>query len=318
MGFLNELFRTDWWIEKFKKWFGGSQNMNNKEDIKVSNTDNINKQDPINKQDYSKFDPTLVLPDSIFGYGDSDDLDITNFLKRNGSFLGAYVVNNKSVEEIIKEHCKYYNVNPKWVLASLQREQGLISCKDITVIKSYTKKLRYKDENGKYVLNPDGTYDLKEVTLYPLDWCLGFGVPDFDMPMEKFRGFENQISNCARRSRELFDSGLQQIGKNFETLDYTIVSDKMKEPYIVKPEDSDGVKKSKEDSLTTLIKNAQNNELLRLQYKFEVSDKPEKYLIVPLKGQWPYLLYMYTPHVLAAKKTYELWQRYWIGDIVYI
>jgi len=294
MRFLNELFKTGWWLEKFKKWFGGGQNMDNTNTNSINNTNEspgiIKNGD--NKQTFIKFDPTLVLPDSLFNYGDSEDFDITNFLKIKESFLSDFTVNSKTVEDIIKEPCKYYNVNPRWILCRLQCEQSLIGKKKIDEVKSYTKTVVDKDGNKI------------QVTIYPIEWCLGFGLLDGKPPIEKYRGFDVQISNAARRCRELFDQGASEKGKDFETIDFTAITNKVRTIYVKETEEM-------------LIKIRDKNIQYAAKYNLGLSKAEEKNLLITTKTQFAYLILMYTPHLENCIDTYNKWMSYFPSDLIF-
>jgi hypothetical protein len=251
---------------------------------------------------YTTFDPELTLPDSIFGAFD-ESFNMQSFFESKGSYLATYTVNGKTAVQIINDACRPYAVNQKFIVVLLQKEQGAWSIKDITKISPHSVYTRYKDANGKYVMKADGiTYDRKEFVIKPDEWCLGFGVPDDDPPNPKFQGFENQITNCARRVRELFTQGQKMIGRTFKTLDYTVLTENLR-------------RGRSQKEIEQMIKN--QNIYLEYVKKFglKLSTDPEKYLVVTLKNQWTYLLYMYTPHVQAQELTHKLWNQEWPEDL---
>jgi len=122
-----------------------------------------------------EFDSNMILYDEqMFGYKTWSKTDIQDFLDSKNSYLATYQAedidgNMKLVSQIIYNAGFLNDVNPKFLVAMLQKEQGLI-----------TKK------------NP---------TQRNLDFALGYGVCDncnFNDPnMLLFQGFGKQVHNCA-------------------------------------------------------------------------------------------------------------------------
>jgi hypothetical protein len=184
----------------------------------------------------------------------------------------------------------------------LQKESMAWSTPDITKVPSRTILTRYKDANGNYVKNADGTFARKDFTINQAEWCLCFGVPDDDPPNPKFQGFDNQIISCAKRIRYLFDEGKNQIGKQFKTLGYTVLTDAL-------------LAGRNETEKKTMASDKIIHQTYVERYGLAVSNDPEKYIVATLKNQWAYLLYMYTPHVGAQELTHKLWKQEWAGDL---
>lgn len=253
------------------------------------------------KSYYGEFDPQDTLPDSLFGAFD-ENLDIQGFFKSKNSYLATYMVNGRNVQQIINDACRPYSVNQKYIMVLLQKEQGAWGVSDISTIKPHTVLTRYKDANGQYVKNSDGTFSRKEFVVHPVEWCLGFGVPDDDPPNPKFQGFENQIVSCAKRIRFLFDAGSKQIGNKFQTLGYTVLTEAL------------AVGRTKwEVSQMAITKQEQIDYVNK--YNLSVSIDAEKYATIVMKNQWAYLLFMYTPWIHATYLTWKLWRQEWSEDL---
>ncbi len=100
--------------------------------------------------------------------------DIQKFLLDKGSYLAKLTVEDisgqiKSASEIIYQAAQQYQINPKYILVTLQKEQSLIT---------------------------DDTPTQKQ-----LDWAAGYGVCDScsmeDPKVVKFKGFAKQVDNAA-------------------------------------------------------------------------------------------------------------------------
>lgn len=104
--------------------------------------------------------------------------EIQNFLESKNSALADFVVNDingiaKPASQIIYEAAHNYQVNPKWILVMLQKEQSLV-----------------EDPNP---------------TAKQYDWAMGYGVCDdcslTDPAVILFRGFGTQIDKATARLR---------------------------------------------------------------------------------------------------------------------
>ncbi len=136
------------------------------------------------------FNPARALPDSLFGFA---DMDIQQFFLDRKSFLANFVTYaGNRANQIIKDTTRAFNVNPKLILVSLQREQGLIETKNAGDIKSYTK------ENG--------------VKIDPLDWCLGVGLLDKGQVLSPYKGFAVQIKEACHIYRKYYNAPLEING----------------------------------------------------------------------------------------------------------
>jgi len=290
-----------WWSDFFKRHFGRVNQPQTGGGTPVVVAPPAMPVEPPKTSLYTAFDPELTLPDDIFGAFD-ENLDMQGFFEAKGSYLATYKVNGKSVAQIINDACRPYSVNQKYILVLLQKEQGAWSTPDISKVPPHSVFTRYRDANGKYVMNSDGTYSRKEYIIYPADWCLGFGVPDDDPPNVKYQGFENQIVSCAKRIRYLFDQGQSQIGKMFQTLGYTVLTDNLL------------AGKSDDDKAQMAI-NLQRHLGYVSKFGLKVSSDPEKYILVNIKNQWAWLLIMYTPWTTATELTWTIWNREWSEDL---
>lgn len=138
------------------------------------------------------FQPERVLDDSdIFEIGGMDKADIQTFLDDWG-ILGSLRVSDidgveKPVADIIWRVSVTYTINPKYLLALLQKEQSLIEDK-----------------------NPSQKQ---------LDWATGYGVCDScakdDPALQEFKGFAKQLEWAAKQHRDKY---LQQILLNGKTI----------------------------------------------------------------------------------------------------
>lgn len=127
------------------------------------------------------FDPNAILDDrDIFDLGTMDLAAVRRFLEQRGALGRIKVVDidgvEKSPAEIIWRVATSYKVNPKYLLALLQKEQSLVE---------------------------DPTPTQRQ-----LDWAMGFGVCDScskeDPRIQAFKGFANQIEYAAKQHRERY------------------------------------------------------------------------------------------------------------------
>jgi hypothetical protein len=183
------------------------------------------------------YDPELVLTDAEFREFDPT-FDITGALLNSGSILGAatWPVPDSPVEistsALIKRAIttSFLHSNPKdnvastpycssqLILASLQREQGLLSLGSAQaaalklIPKRVTTQLRRGYGDPATILPTDAFRTFWTTALsYRFDFCLGYGAldrpaPDKPFPpkWEWFRGFAKQVQAAARRYREMW------------------------------------------------------------------------------------------------------------------
>ncbi len=140
-----------------------------------------------NKTDSQEYDPDFakgrIISDfQMFDYNSMNVSQIQNFLVSKNSYLATYVSPDyqgamKTASEIIYEAAQRYQVNPKYILVTLQKEQGLIQ------MQSPTQKR--------------------------LDWAAGYAVCDScsmdDPKIQKYKGFGKQMDNTAGAMRFYFD-----------------------------------------------------------------------------------------------------------------
>lgn len=142
------------------------------------------------------FNPRLVLSDYHFVEAAAMSVvDIQNFLEFKRSPLASYSTLdglglNRSAAEIISQVAAAYQISPKLLLVTLQKEQSLI-----------------EDDSP---------------TAKQFDWAMGYGVcddcdPD-DLALIKFKGFAKQIDQAAKRLRWFFDHPGQYFGVNEESV----------------------------------------------------------------------------------------------------
>ncbi|HNY09965.1 MAG TPA: hypothetical protein PKK26_00095 [Candidatus Wallbacteria bacterium] len=82
--------------------------------------------------------------------------------------------------DVIIEVAKENNVNPLVILATLQKEQGLVQTK-------------------------------KKITKSRLDWAMGVGVYDDNSHNQAYKGFKKQITGAAHTFRKNFDAGVSAL-----------------------------------------------------------------------------------------------------------
>ncbi len=123
---------------------------------------------------------SFLISDAEFNaYNFMNQKQIQKFLEDMGSVLKDPVKSEKSVltpSEVIAKACQKYSINPLIILTKLQVEQSLISA--------------------------------SSASQEQLDWALGYGATDRGT-ISKFKGFEKQINEAAKRLRALFREGEQ-------------------------------------------------------------------------------------------------------------
>jgi hypothetical protein len=142
-----------------------------------------------------EFDPNQIITDDDLNDFDSMDLvSIQEFLNNQSGILKNYqsfdaLGVSRSAAEIIYNSALTNIINPKWILATLQKEQSLIT-----------------DPNP---------------TQRDLDWAMGYGVCDDcttdDPYLQKFKGFGMQVERASARVRYYTDNPSQfnfQVGKS--------------------------------------------------------------------------------------------------------
>ncbi|MFA7653599.1 MAG: serine hydrolase [Candidatus Magasanikbacteria bacterium] len=132
----------------------------------------------------SDFNPNFIISDT-----ETQDSncwtrnDVQQFLTARGSFLRNYTCadasgTTKTAADIIYEAAQTYNINPKFLLVTLQKEQSLVT---------------------------DDSPSQKQ-----LDWATGYSVCDScsmdDPNLQKFRGFGKQVDNAAGLIRWYYDN----------------------------------------------------------------------------------------------------------------
>lgn len=133
------------------------------------------------------FDYDYIISDSDLTDFSSMDLNqIQAFLISKGSSLVSYIdpVTRLRASQIIYQSAQDFQINPKFLLALIQKEQSLIE--DIT------------PRPSQY------------------DWATGYAVCDScstdDPVLQKFKGFYNQVYNAAKRIRTVYLADLQNLG----------------------------------------------------------------------------------------------------------
>ncbi|MDO8626344.1 MAG: serine hydrolase [Candidatus Magasanikbacteria bacterium] len=137
------------------------------------------------------FNPHLIISDQEMQNATNwTTRDIQDFLERRGSFLASYSCPDfngavKTAAEIIYDAANTYQVNPKYILVTLQKEQSLIT-----------------DDSP---------------TQKQLDWAAGYGICDAcsmdESRLQKYRGFGRQVNNAAGIIRWYYDNQTHPVVK---------------------------------------------------------------------------------------------------------
>lgn len=139
---------------------------------------------PVPTRAQADFDPHFIISDQeLFTAGSWTRFDIQKFLDDKGSYLRSYRAADasgtvKSAADIIYDAAQNYQVNPKYLLVTLQKEQSLIT---------------------------DDTPTSKQ-----LDWATGYAVCDScsmsDPRLQKHKGFGKQVDDAAGIMRWYYDN----------------------------------------------------------------------------------------------------------------
>jgi len=144
------------------------------------------------------FNPNFIISDfELEDYNSMNLDDIQYFLNRHAGILRYYVTNNTNTgeimtaAEIIHQVAQKYQINPKYLLTVLQKEQSLIS-------------------------NP-------RPTVKALGWATGYAICDScsmnDPYLQKYKGFYNQVMYAAKRNRFYIENKNQpwlfQVGEQY-------------------------------------------------------------------------------------------------------
>lgn len=144
------------------------------------------------------FDPNNIISDYDMQNSDSmTQADIQSFLDSKG-YLGEMLFENffgelSPTSEIIYKYAKQFKISPKYLITVLQKEQSLVES------------------------------PAEKITQSALNWAMGYGVCDScdknDPLIQKFKGFDNQIYNAAKKNRDYFDNPKNfkiQVGKEYK------------------------------------------------------------------------------------------------------
>jgi hypothetical protein len=146
-----------------------------------------------NAQD--NFNPNYIISDSeITNYSSMSFNDIDNFLKGKNSYLKQYSCQNPdgkimTAAEIIYDRATTNKVNPRFLLALLQKEQGLI-----------------EDSNP---------------TQSQLNWATGYGCPDGGGCNSRWQGFWKQVNSASLQFRDYLDNPHLYTYKAGQTYTFT-------------------------------------------------------------------------------------------------
>lgn len=150
---------------------------------------------PLGALAQADFNPQFIISDAemsdVSGWTRGD---VQRFLDDRGSYLRAYRVADasgtvKTAANIIYDAAQNYQINPKYILVTLQKEQSLIT---------------------------DDAPTPKQ-----LDWATGYGICDNcgldDPKVQKFRGFGKQVDNAAGIIRWYYNNRDHPIVKQKDT-----------------------------------------------------------------------------------------------------
>jgi len=150
---------------------------------------------PILTRAQTEFNPNYIISDAeLQDYKIWGHQDIQNFLEDRGSYLRNYSTTDfagvvKSAADIINDAAKTYQINPRYILVTLQKEQSLITAD------SPTQK--------------------------QLDWAAGYGVCDncsmSNPKVQKFQGFGKQVDNAAGIMRWYYDNSSNAVVKKINS-----------------------------------------------------------------------------------------------------
>jgi D-alanyl-D-alanine endopeptidase (penicillin-binding protein 7) len=137
------------------------------------------------------FNPQYIISDEeMQSTANWTTADIQKFLQDRGSYLATLTTPDyngqiKPASQIIQEASQQYQINPKYLLVTLQKEQSLVT---------------------------DDTPTQKQ-----LDWATGYGVCDScsmdDPKVIKFKGFGKQVDNAAGIIRWYYNNSSQSFVK---------------------------------------------------------------------------------------------------------
>ncbi len=132
----------------------------------------------------TEFNPHFIISDpELQDYNSWTSLDIQNFLDSKGSYLRQYQTTDasgteKTAAEIIYDSAQTHQINPKYLLVTLQKEQSLIT---------------------------DDTPSQRQ-----LDWATGYAVCDScsreDPKVAKHKGFGKQVDDAGGIMRWYYDN----------------------------------------------------------------------------------------------------------------
>lgn len=143
----------------------------------------------------TEFNPNFIISDEEMQQSNSMTVrDVQKFLETKGSYLATYSALDiddryKTAAQIIYEAAQRYNVNPKFLLVNLQKEQSLV------MDNSPTQK--------------------------QLDWAMGYAVCDScsmnDPKIQKYKGFAKQVDNAAGIIRWYYNNTSHSVVKKINS-----------------------------------------------------------------------------------------------------
>lgn len=128
------------------------------------------------------FDPNRIIDDEAFTNAGSMPVErIQQFLSDRGSVLAGYSEGGRTAAKIIYDAGRVNNINPQVLLATLQKEQSLVTL-----------------SNYNTSTDPDGR----------LRKAMGYACPDSGGCDSRYAGFTNQVEGAAFQFRFNFDGSV--------------------------------------------------------------------------------------------------------------
>lgn len=129
---------------------------------------------------FAGFDQNKVIDDDAFtNWGSMNGQQIQDFLNSKGSVLTNFKEGGRSAASIIYDAAKEHRINPQVLLATLQKEQSLITT------------------GTSYDTNADSSGKLRK--------AMGYACPDSGGCDSRYAGFTNQVDGAAFQFRFNFD-----------------------------------------------------------------------------------------------------------------
>jgi len=129
---------------------------------------------------------TALIPDDEFTNSDFMTAEELTALLASMNSPMAQEYDGVNPAEVIMEVAKENKINPLVILATMQKENGLVQTK-------------------------------KKITKFKLDWAMGVGVYDNGKMNQAYKGFKKQITGAADTFRKNFDKGAHLLSAKKST-----------------------------------------------------------------------------------------------------